>query len=103
MCLAHGTAAQSFHLLVSAMGFNISTYPYYDSGERVLKPWMRDLSEGAGNKLLYDYAEEHEEGILPDVRADDHHGVELNNDDCKDSVALGETSVHDDSMVDSGV
>ena len=58
--LFHGTAAQSFRSLVHAMGFNMATYPYYDSGDRVLKPWIRDLSEGAGNGLLFDYVEEHE-------------------------------------------
>ena len=67
----------------------MAAYPYYDSSERVLKPWIRDLSEGAGNGLLFDYVEEHKEGILPEVRANDQHGVELNNNDCDDGVALG--------------
>jgi len=62
--LFHGTAAQSFCSLMHAMGFNMTTYPYYESGERVLKPWIRDLSEGAGNGLLFDYVEEHEAGIF---------------------------------------
>jgi len=74
--LFHGSANMSFHTLVSAMGFNMSTYPYYDSGECVLKPWMRDLTEGAGNGLVYNYVEEHELGILSDVGANDQHAVE---------------------------
>ena len=84
--LFHGTAAQPFRSLVHAMGFNMATYPYYESGERVLKPWIRDLSEGAGNGLLVDYVEEYEEGILPAGRANAQHGVEPDDNDSVNEV-----------------
>ena len=90
--LFHGTAAQSFRSLVHAMGFNMATYPYYDSGDRVLKPWIRDLSEGAGNGLLFDYVEEHEAELKSD-RANAQHGVESNDND----------NVNDVDSVDSAV
>jgi len=98
--LFHGTAAQSFHSLVHALGFNMVTYPYYyyDSSERVLKPWIRDLSEGAGDGLLFDYVEKHEKGILPEVAANEQHEAELNNNDSVDGVALGEATIDNESV-----
>ena len=90
--LFHGTAAQSFCSLVDAMGFNMATYPYYDSGECVLKPWIRDLSEGAGNGLLFDYVEEHEAELISD-RGKAQHRVESKDND----------NVNDVDSVDSAV
>ena len=84
------------------MGFNMATYPYYDSGDRVLKPWIRDLSEGAGNGLLFDYVEEHEAVILPAGRANAQHGVEPNDNDSVNEVDCGE-SAGDHASVDSAV
>ena len=96
--LFHGTAVQSFRSLVHAMGFNMATYPYYESGERVLKPWIRSLSEGAGNGLLFDYVEEHEAGILPVDRENAQHGVEPNDNDSVNEVDYGESAVDHESV-----
>ena len=98
----HVTATQSFRSLVHAMGFNTATYPYYDSGECVLKPWIRDLSEGAGNGSLFDYVEEHEEGILPAGRANAQRGVKPNDNDSVNDVDCGESTV-DHERVGSAV
>ena len=100
--LFHGTAAQSFRSLVHAMGFNMATYPYYDSGDCVLKPWMRDLSEGAGNGLLFDYVEEHEAELTSD-RANVQHGVESNDNNNVNDVDSVDSAANDHTMRDVNI